>query len=165
MSYSRSRGFQGIMKSLLITFFFFLTKGLVRGLFYNLVTKKKTRVLPHPLTQQGPTAQEQGRVLRLQSALLLENKQLLTSHIELKKSVGLTAPMQALQLPCPFKAGMLGARSKLLTAPGPRDSLGHCQDVAGINSQFKNIWNFQSTAPACVLNISGTGRSVLKSES
>lgn len=63
---------------------------------------------------------------------------------------------------------MLGARSKLLTAPGPSDSLGQPPTRGGINSQFKNIWKFQSTVPVLKLSqvehFRDTDRSVLKSE-
>lgn len=139
------------------SFFFFLIKSLELGVCFVMWGLKRYlayRLTHSPSKDPCPTSRQESSCWNQLHFLKTSS---LSPCMELNKSVGPTAPVQALQLPCPFKAGMLKAQSKLLTAPGPSDSLRQLPVWGGgINSQSENIWNFQSTVPALRLNTSGT---------
>lgn len=108
------------------------------------MTRKITSAPPHPLTQQGPRAQEQGRALMLQSALFLENKQLLTLHL----SWGPRLQCRLSNYPALSKLGCEEPEQVTHCPGGQVAAQGNCQDVGGIHPSVKNIWNFQSAGPA-----------------
>lgn len=121
------------------------------------MTRKITTVPPHPLTQQEPRAQEQGRALMLHSALFLENKQLLTLHLSWTSLWGPRLQCRLSNYPALSKLGCQEPEQATHCPGGQVTTCGNCQDVGGIHPSVKNIWNFQSAGPALRLDGTQTG--------